>query len=298
MLSGSSPRAWGALPRAASQFHPSRFIPTCVGSAFLAASRARPDPVHPHVRGERVAIHDHVGALVRFIPTCVGSAWRRSWPRCARAVHPHVRGEREPAHRFSYRIHGSSPRAWGAQGRRRGDGPHLRFIPTCVGSAAPQRGPRRCGSVHPHVRGERPATTVCAKRDRGSSPRAWGALHVMAGREAHLRFIPTCVGSASSSSFSSCRSSVHPHVRGERRRRQSVSAVAVGSSPRAWGALVARRVPQHRVRFIPTCVGSASSAPASAACPSVHPHVRGERQRPEPVGEVGFRFIPTCVGSA
>ena len=49
---GSSPHAWGTLPRHAPGRVAWRFIPTCVGNTNAPCSRAPRDAVHPHMRGE------------------------------------------------------------------------------------------------------------------------------------------------------------------------------------------------------------------------------------------------------
>ncbi len=91
-----------------------------------------------------------------------------------------------------------------------------------------------------------------------------------------------------------------------------------GSPPRAWGALREQGQVTQSVRFTPTCVGSASSLGFATGRASVHPHVRGERQRrkydhsmssgspprawgartPRSAWSPAGRFTPTCVGSA
>jgi hypothetical protein len=51
---GSSPRAWGTLSRTTRTRPTPRFIPTCVGNAIQQAGLLEHEPVHPHVRGERL----------------------------------------------------------------------------------------------------------------------------------------------------------------------------------------------------------------------------------------------------
>ena len=137
---------------------------------------------------------------------------------------------------FQFVIVGSSPRAWG-----RPTGPYQRFadrrfIPTCVGQT----------------------------RTR---------LPVPIPRE---RFIPTCVGQTGGYSMKGIPLTVHPHVRGADDANIPHHHNSYGSSPRAWGRLLAAPHPVKIARFIPTCVGQTRSG-------------RGGVGR-----EV--RFIPTCVG--
>ncbi len=255
--SGSSPRAWGAQPAGPPLLAAPRFIPTCVGSARACWRRPRPTAVHPHVRGERGPGPD-----------------AREGP----LVHPHVRGERLSV-AMSFWCHaGSSPRAWGALAVlglilavvrfiptcvgsaacwSTGSPPSW-FIPTCVGSAISRTGGDGLSAVHPHVRGERPVLSPRKVANCGSSPRAWGALECSLVGDCGLRFIPTCVGSASRRATRPGGPPVHPHVRGERASTRSCWVVARGSSPRAWGARAAVTAELADLRFIPTCVGSAS----------------------------------------
>jgi len=49
-----------------------------------------------------------------------------------------------------------------------------------------------------------------------------------------------------------------------------------GSSPRAWGTLLAFGCRVDRHRFIPTCMGNSIQQSESEMQFSVHPHVHGE----------------------
>ena len=153
-LGGPSPRAWGARgPDAALPRH-GRTIPTCVGSTRTRTSRARPEPDHPHVRGEHWgrpqrggpqtgpsprAWGAHAPGLLadprtRTIPTCVGST------RTPPTSH--------------HRSVGPSPRAWGAPAWGSMVITGSRTIPTCVGSTSSYATQVSCCPDHPHVRGE------------------------------------------------------------------------------------------------------------------------------------------------
>ena len=90
-----------------------------------------------------------------------------------------------------------------------------------------------------------------------------------------------------------------------------------GSSPRVWGARIARIGKPHIPRLIPTCVGSTSLPSCVKSIATAHPHVCGEHvlgyffglrlggSSPRVWGALvreGFevhlvRLIPTCVGS-
>ena len=90
---GSPPHAWGIRDSQTSGYQWFRFTPTCVGNTCTASARSSSLPVHPHMRGEYLAIcgisEYHAGSpphawgiLIelpqevedeRFTPTCVGN---------------------------------------------------------------------------------------------------------------------------------------------------------------------------------------------------------------------------------
>ena len=90
-----------------------------------------------------------------------------------------------------------------------------------------------------------------------------------------------------------------------------------GSSPHAWGTVIAAAPEMFEVRFIPTCVGNCNDHIIRYSHDAVHPHMRGELTRcrskicssygssPHAWGTVpaeateqdSYRFIPTCVGN-
>ena len=109
-------------------------------------------------------------------------------------VHPHVRGEYCAVHRKRLSVYGSSPRAWGIQGRAAETVRPFRFIPTCVGNTEDIKCPKKRISVHPHVRGEYKIKNDAMSDQDGSSPRAWGILAGEVVAKDIARFIPTCVG--------------------------------------------------------------------------------------------------------
>ena len=171
---------------------------------------------------------------------------------------------------------GSPPRAWGRRRVRRRFGATHRFTPTCVGTAMIRVSRSVKTSVHPHVRGGRPApcppagslfrfTPTCvgtassalaARVGRsGSPPRAWGRPCRRARFPARMRFTPTCVGTA-----------WHPNAEGT------------------------------DARFTPTCVGTAHTTIGACYDGSVHPHVRGDGLRLCPVHKVEFGSPPRAWG--
>ena len=111
--SGSSPRPWGTQPSVLSCPLQTRFIPTPVGNTSVRGQPPAHRPVHPHARGEHLAVDPARRAALgssprpwgtrmepamepvklRFIPTPVGNTRRRVGRCRRRAVHPHARGE-------------------------------------------------------------------------------------------------------------------------------------------------------------------------------------------------------------
>ena len=68
----------------------------------------------------------------------------------------------------------------------------------------------------------------------------------------------------------------HPHLRGENQRLSDTYSAAVGSSPLAWGKLLACRLQYLQERIIPTCVGKTRSLGSEVNQNEDHPHLRGE----------------------
>ena len=191
-----------------------------------------------------------------------------------------------------------------------------RFIPTRVGIPRTSRDRSYRSSVHPHTRGESGTETPVAGIDHGSSPHAWGIqqlgwLETVAGR-----FIPTRVGIPQQDPLPVPWAPVHPHTRGDSRKRTQSLTRFPGPSPHAWGFRGGRQGELADHRFIPTRVGIPQTRPRTGARASVHPHTRGDsvtlgqaeanetgssphawgfRRRDRGLGQ-GRRFIPTRVG--
>ena len=172
-------------------------------------------------------------------------------------VHPHSRGARTSRSVIISSQKGSSPLAWGKDRMDDAGTPQLRFIPTRVGQG--------CGGclwfvllgVHPHSR---------RARSKGLLPGCrWS------------RFIPTRVGQGERGCSQLCKKRVHPHSRGARCRARSMMLWLAGSSPLAWGKVMASLPAGVTVRFIPTRVGQAYQPPAPIGQQWVHPHSRGVR---------------------
>ena len=224
------------------------------------APRSQPhpaQPVHPHGRGEHACA---------------------STPSTTPTVHPHGRGEHVTKPSADGLLYGSSPRAWGTLKATDGYADPARFIPTGVGNTHLHAVIELHQTVHPHGRGEHAIAFVAAIHAPGSSPRAWGTRNCIVCALFLERFIPTGVGNTTN-----CRSGyrdvpVHPHGRGEHSHCRRTAARTRGSSPRAWGTLIAAGYCCRSARFIPTGVGNTGSACLMRYLPTVHPHGRGEHQ--------------------
>jgi len=91
--------------------------------------------------------------------------------------------------------------------------------------------------VHPHTRGE----DYIGKKEvlflPGSPPHTWGRLYRKKGSAFSSWFTPTHVGKTYSENFSSEKSMVHPHTRGEDVISEMTAVEKDGSPPHTWGRL-------------------------------------------------------------
>ncbi len=167
-------------------------------------------------------------------------------------VHPHLRGEYGGPSRTLPAWRRFTPTCVGNTTHRPLEGRGLRFTPTCVGNTCRVRGPSRCGSVHPHLRGE----YDWSKGEKLKFP----------------RFTPTCVGNTVNPEALPDRYAVHPHLRGEYYDAVTSLKIAVGSPPPAWGIRLQVHARRRHRRFTPTCVGNtrmvtSSRSPTSGSPP-------------------------------
>jgi len=177
---------------------------------------------------------------------------------CTRpAVHPHVRGDGSCSRSLGLLRRGSPPRAWGRHHLATARGAARRFTPTCVGTAAVLHRLWFRAPVHPHVRGDGPGPAPVGRYRGGSPPRAWGRRQPTSRAANTRRFTPTCVGTARCRWGRADGRTVHPHVRGDGVPAITASSDTTGSPPRAWGRRLRRPPAVVRLRFTPTCVGTA-----------------------------------------
>ncbi len=151
---GSPPRAWGQPAVGSLPWSYGRFTPTGVGTTSADRSKARLEAVHPHGRGDNVAVPFVRDVLTWFTPTGVGTTGCPLARTIRKPVHPHGRGDNHSKPLLS-RVHpGSPPRAWGQPPAPATGEVGMRFTPTGVGTTG---GASRSGSghtVHPHGRGD------------------------------------------------------------------------------------------------------------------------------------------------
>ena len=229
-----------------------------------------------------------------------------------------MRGERKAGTISTGRGDGSSPHARGTQRPRRGQRLRERFIPACAGNAPSLIPDHPAWTVHPRMRGERTTRSNPARVSRGSSPHARGTLAACIFKSCDERFIPACAGNADTSGKRASAATVHPRMRGERRRAAVRQEGWPGSSPHARGTLGSVTLRRHLHRFIPACAGNADTVPRPPVWMAVHPRMRGERRfqavrtgwpcgsSPHARGtqptlrnsDYSERFIPACAGNA
>ncbi len=270
----------------------------------------------PYARGTPGARPTNRGAA-RFIPACAGNTADLDVKDGAYAVHPRMRGEHPRALRPVEGLPGSSPHARGTLGVLLGTLALRRFIPACARNTSRGSSPCRGPPVHPRMRGEHAIGQWRLARYRGSSPHARGTRHAHHPNRDHRRFIPACAGNTSAAMDTTKRTSVHPRMRGEHRRRPIWCRSASGSSPHARGTRVVLPQGIEDQRFIPACAGNTRCSARASCATAVHPRMRGEHRdvafgRRRVVGSsphargthssltgcrVLIRFIPACAGN-
>ncbi len=152
----------------------------------------------------------------------------------------------------------------------------------------------------------------------GSPPRPWGRRGGPGPEPGDDRFTPTPVGTAPIPPSPPSVRTVHPHARGDGPVVARDLGLDLGSPPRPWGRRAGDRVHVSPFRFTPTPVGTAGRSVRASAGPTVHPHARGDGDRPQHVLDAvsgspprpwgrqeasclrtsKLRFTPTPVGTA
>ena len=192
-----------------------------------------------------------------------------------------------------------------------------RFIPACAGNPCDAPCKVLGVPVHPRVRGEPRRSSGSPCSVAGSSPRARGTQHSLAGYLYGERFIPACAGNPLPPMRVPLIASVHPRVRGEPATNRGTGRSFPGSSPRARGTQINVPGGGGVARFIPACAGNPSLRHRLDKFKAVHPRVRGEPEgvyaevylrdgsSPRARGTLHkihgraylHRFIPACAGN-
>ena len=252
---GSYPRARGARRPVRKGCRCRGIIPACAGSTSGRPRARRDGRDHPRVRGEHTwaaawslrtvgssprarGAHrgdDRLRTLRGIIPACAGSTLLATPLGAGHRDHPRVRGEHSSPASPSPEPRGSSPRARGAPTGHLAGGRGAGIIPACAGSTSSRPSSLSPRWDHPRVRGEHKVRSELLLDERGSSPRARGALPpglrldvprgiipACAGStrrgvrgDPEGRIIPACAGSTTPCSRWSVRAGDHPRVRGE-----------------------------------------------------------------------------------
>ena len=293
---GSSPLARGARGRRRGRRARGGIIPACAGSTGTARSRRGPTWDHPRLRGEHCmtpfwsAIFPGSSPLARgaqdrrggrrhvqgIIPACAGSTVCTCLRACPCRDHPRLRGEHMVADGRPRVRAGSSPLARGAQGNQLQARRERGIIPACAGSTSrqPRRGCMR--RDHPRLRGERPPRRGRQEPTRGSSPLARGAPGSVRHVDRRRGIIPACAGSTADGRASRACAGDHPRLRGEHLDAHPYVALALGSSPLARGAPLARLLVLALQGIIPACAGSTRLRRWTWPLTRDHPRLRGE----------------------
>ena len=150
------------------------------------------------------------------------------------------------------------------------------IIPACAGSTLIQPPVVVVTEDHPRVRGEHSSGPSTVPFNTGSSPRARGARVGVLTHAAALGIIPACAGSTGSQFGTATLWRDHPRVRGEHRGAVNAIDTAVGSSPRARGALFGSGNQRVGEGIIPACAGSTEKCDLDHTIWGDHPRVRGE----------------------
>ncbi len=111
----------------------------------------------------------------------------------------------------------------------------------------------------------------------GSSPHARGTRAAPLSGRWPPQFIPAYAGNAGPVTVLAWPPTVHPRMRGERRRQHHRYISCHGSSPHTRGTRNVVIFRRGGFRFIPAYAGNARKLLGNGSHPSVHPRIRGER---------------------
>ena len=147
----------------------------------------------PRVWGqESIRISENV--YQRIIPTRVGTSIGSASFRGRREEHPHACGDKIAYILHAWSVMGSSPRVWGQVIPFSSVIPHVRIIPTRVGTSNTGYSFGKHLQDHPHACGDKYLVRLQNEKSRGSSPRVWGQALIVYHLTACAGIIPTRVG--------------------------------------------------------------------------------------------------------
>ena len=199
---GSSPHTRGTRRWPGPCARRCRFIPAYAGNAGSHRWRPNEDAVHPRIRGERPNSPALAISCIGSSPHTRGTRIMQSERFASKSVHPRIRGERDTAGLDRFKSGGSSPHTRGTLLRAPALLPVWRFIPAYAGNAYRTGGVATSVSVHPRIRGERPAALLPWLAWAGSSPHTRGTLLEDNDAQPARRFIPAYAGNAPGSASS------------------------------------------------------------------------------------------------
>ena len=149
----------------------------------------------PRVWGqESIRISENV--YQRIIPTRVGTSIGSASFRGRREDHPHACGDKIAYILHAWSVMGSSPRVWGQVIPFSSVIPHVRIIPTRVGTSNTGYSFGKHLQDHPHACGDKVLGIPSCVSASGSSPRVWGQVYLIMSDFVLLRIIPTRVGTS------------------------------------------------------------------------------------------------------
>ena len=189
----------------------------------------------PHTRGaqqESILFVRHT----RIIPAYAGSTLANFPVESADWDHPRIRGEHLRSVVPSFGYCGSSPHTRGARVQHQPVKAQPRIIPAYAGSTRIHRNVAELIADHPRIRGEHGTAEIAERLDSGSSPHTRGALDRGDHPSVSARIIPAYAGSTGRSGLDGLDPADHPRIRGEHRRRPTLSCHTQGSSPHTRGA--------------------------------------------------------------
>ena len=234
----------------------------------------------PRMRG-KLPVLRHELAGGGLIPAYAGKTSLDDTRTPVHRAHPRVCGENACQQRAQEMQMGSSPRMRGKplyQFLRRA---RLGLIPAYAGKTPPHDARGLRGWAHPRVCGENRGQVLAQRGDEGSSPRMRGKLEIIRLLSKRSRLIPAYAGKTVDFAHLSGARGAHPRVCGENLVVWLVPKIAVGSSPRMRGKLLAHEKRPLPPRLIPAYAGKTSRGLLLDRVDPAHPRVCGENSTRE-----------------